>query len=299
MLTIPIRGAGVALVTPFDHNGNVDYPSLKRVTEFTISKGIDFLVALGTTAETPTLDKDEKLEIVRVILETNNGRKPVVLGIGGNDTHAVVKQIGEQSFTGIDYLLNVAPYYNKPNQTGLYKHFEAIADSSPVPVILYNVPGRTGSNISADTTLRLAHDKKNIIATKEASGNFDQIMAILRDRPKGFAVLSGDDALTLPTLSLGAEGVISVIANACPGRMSKMVGAMKEGKLGAAQKLHYEMLELIQMIFAEGSPAGIKAALRHMNLCDDNVRLPLTPVSEALSIRIRDYLKTNLSGYPL
>ncbi|MFA5815220.1 MAG: 4-hydroxy-tetrahydrodipicolinate synthase [Bacteroidales bacterium] len=299
MQTTPIRGAGVALVTPFDYNGNVDYPALKRVTEFTISKGIDFLVALGTTAETPTLDKDEKLEIVRVILETNNGRKPVVLGIGGNDTRAVVKQIGEQSFKGIDYLLNVAPYYNKPNQSGLYKHFEAIADCSPVPVILYNVPGRTGSNISADTTLRLARDKKNIIATKEASGNFDQIMAILRDRPKGFAVLSGDDALTLPTLSLGAEGVISVVANACPDRMSQMISAMEERNIGEAQKLHYEMLELIQLIFAEGSPAGIKAALHHMGICDENVRLPLTPVSEALSIRIRDYLKTNLSGHSL
>lgn len=296
MLTTPIRGAGVALVTPFALNGNVDYPALKRVTEYTISRGIDFLVALGTTAETPTLDKDEKLEIVRIILETNNGRKPVVLGIGGNDTRAVVKQIGDQSFKGIDYLLNVAPYYNKPNQTGLYKHFEAIADCSPVPVILYNVPGRTGSNISADTTLRLARDNKNIIAIKEASGNFDQIMAILRDRPKGFAVLSGDDALTLPTISLGAEGVISVVANACPDRMSLMISAMDEGNLGEAQKLHYELLELIQLIFAEGSPAGIKAALHHMGICDQNLRLPLTPVSEALSIRIRDYLKTNLSG---
>lgn len=299
MLNTPIRGAGVALVTPFTNNGSVDYPALKRVTEYTISKGIDFLVALGTTAETPTLDVDEKLEIVRVILETNNGRKPVVLGIGGNDTRAVAKQIGEQSFKGIDYLLNVAPYYNKPNQTGLYKHFEAIADCSPVPVILYNVPGRTGSNISADTTLRLAHDKKNIIATKEASGNFDQIMAILRDRPKGFAVLSGDDALTLPILSLGAEGVISVVANACPDRMSLMISAMDERNLGKAQKLHYEMLELIQMIFAEGSPAGIKAALHHIGICDENLRLPLTPVTEALSFRIRDYLKTNLSSHTL
>lgn len=292
MLNIPIRGAGVALVTPFDQNGHVDYPALKRVTEFTISKGIDFLVALGTTAETPTLDKDEKPEIVRVILDTNNGRKPVVLGIGGNDTRAVVKQIQEQSFSGISYLLNVAPYYNKPNQSGLYKHFEAVADCSPVPVILYNVPGRTGSNITSDTTLRLAGDKKNIIAIKEASGNFEQIMIILRDRPDGFAVLSGDDALTLPALALGAEGVISVIANACPDLMSKMVSAMAERNLEQAQKLHYEMLELVQLIFAEGSPAGIKSALKHLGICDENVRLPLTPVSEPLSLRIRDYLKT-------
>jgi 4-hydroxy-tetrahydrodipicolinate synthase len=291
MLTTPIRGAGVALVTPFSNDGSVDYPALKKVTEFTISKGIDFLVVLGTTAETPTLDKEEKNEIIRTILETNNGRKPVVLGIGGNDTRAVVKQIGEQSFKGIQYLLNVSPYYNKPNQIGLYKHFEAVADASPVPVILYNVPGRTGSNISADTTLRLAQDKKNVIATKEASGNFEQIMVILRDRPKGFAVFSGDDALTLPTLALGAEGVISVIANSCPDRMSQMVKLMDEARLTDARKLHYEMLELIQYIFAEGSPAGIKSVLKHMGLCNDIVRLPLTPVSETLSLRIRDYLK--------
>jgi len=237
------------------------------------------------------LDKDEKHEVVRTILETNNGRKPVVLGIGGSDTRAVVKQIGEQSFKGINYLLNVAPYYNKPNQTGLYKHFEAVADSSPVPVIIYNVPGRTGCNISADTTLKLAQEKSNIIATKEASGNFDQIMVILRDRPKGFAVLSGDDGITLPTLALGAEGVISVIANACPDRMAHMVMMMKEANLIQARKLHYELLELVQMIFAEGSPAGIKAALKHMGLCNDIVRLPLTPVSEALNQRIREYLK--------
>ncbi len=291
MLTTPIRGAGVALVTPFDSNGNVDYPALKRVTEFTVSKGIDFLVVLGTTAETPTLDKNEKLEIVRLILETNNGRKPVVLGIGGNDTRAVVRLIEEQSFNGISYLLNVTPYYNKPTQAGLYRHYEAIAGASPVPVILYNVPGRTGCNISADTTLRLAADFKNIVATKEASGNFDQIMAILRDRPKGFKVLSGDDALTLPMIALGAEGVISVVANACPDRMSSMVAAMDRNDPELARKLHYEMLELIQLIFAEGSPAGIKSALKNMGICEDYVRLPLTPVSGALSSRIGDYLK--------
>ena len=292
MLNSPIRGAGVALVTPFDQNGNIDFPALVRVTEHTISKGIDFLVVLGTTAETPTLDSGEKQEIIKVILDTNQGRKPVVLGIGGNDTRAVVRLISEQSFEGIDFLLNVAPYYNKPNQTGLYRHFEAIAECSPVPVILYNVPGRTGSNISADTTLRLAGAYKNIVATKEASGNFDQIIVILRDRPKGFAVLSGDDALTLPTLALGAEGVISVVANACPDRMSQMVKLMDERNISGAQKLHYEMLELIHLIFAEGSPAGVKSALKHMGICGDEVRLPLTPVSDALSTRIRDYVST-------
>jgi 4-hydroxy-tetrahydrodipicolinate synthase len=292
MSMTPIRGAGVALVTPFTHDGSIDYPALRRVTEFTVSQGIDFLVALGTTAETPTLEAGEKQEVVRVILETNNGRKPVVLGIGGNDTRAVVRQIGEQSFDGISYLLNVAPYYNKPNQNGLYRHFEAIADSSPVPVIIYNVPGRTGSNISADTTLRLASGHPNIIATKEASGNFEQIMTILRDRPEGFSVLSGDDALTLPAMALGADGVISVIANACPARMTRMVSAMAEGRQDEARKLHYSMLELIGLIFAEGSPAGIKSALKQLGLCEEHVRLPLTPVSEALGIRIGDQVKS-------
>ncbi len=291
MNTTPLRGAGVALVTPFLNDGNIDFPALKRVTEFTISKGIDFLVVLGTTAETPTLEKEEKQEVIRTILEVSSGRLPIVLGIGGNDTRAVVKQIGEQSFQGIDYLLNVAPYYNKPNQNGLYKHFEAVADASPVPVIIYNVPGRTGSNISADTTLRLANDHKNIIATKEASGNLDQIMAILRDRPKGFAVFSGDDALTLPIIALGAEGVISVIANACPGQMTKMVSLIADANMVEARKLHYAMLELVQLIFAEGSPAGIKAALKNMGLCGDTLRLPLVPVSSGLEQKIIESLK--------
>jgi 4-hydroxy-tetrahydrodipicolinate synthase len=292
MLINPIRGAGVALVTPFTIDGSIDFPALRNITEHTISKGIDFLVVLGTTAETATLEKDEKQDIIQTILEVNKGRKPVVLGIGGNDTRAVVRQIGEQSFSGINFLLNVAPYYNKPNQTGLYRHFEAVAETSPVPVIIYNVPGRTGSNISADTTLKLAIEKPNIIATKEASGNFDQIMAILRDRPKGFAVFSGDDALTLPILALGAEGVISVIANACPDRMSQMVHFFSEARIDEAQKLHYEMLELVRLIFSEGSPAGIKSALKHMSLCDDGVRLPLTSVSETLSLQIQEYLNT-------
>jgi 4-hydroxy-tetrahydrodipicolinate synthase len=287
-----LKGAGVALVTPFSNDGAVDYESLRRVTGFTISGGIDFLVALGTTAETPTLSKEEKKKVTSVILEVNNGRKPVVLGMGGNDTGNLIKQIGEQSFEGIDYLLTVAPYYNKPNQEGLFRHFSAIAGSSPVPVILYNVPGRTGSNISSETTLRLAHKYPNIVAIKEASGNLDQIMAILRDRPHGFAMFSGDDALTLPMIVLGAEGVISVVANATPDRMTRMVANAREGKMAEARKLHYEMLELIHLLFAEGSPAGIKSALRHLGLCGDHVRLPLARVSETLDQKIGDYLKT-------
>jgi len=211
----------------------------------------------------------------------------VVLGVGGNDTASVIKQLQNQSFTGIDGILTVAPYYNKPNQTGLLRHFEAIGTVSPLPVIIYNVPGRTGSNISADTTLRLASDVPNIVAIKEASGNLEQIMVILRDRPSGFSVLSGDDSLTLPLLSLGAEGVISVIANLLPGQMSKMAEMAAEGNIAGARRIHYEILEISTLIFAESSPAGIKSALKHLGFCGDSLRLPLVPVSSALSEKIR------------
>ncbi len=291
MISDKIRGAGVALVTPFRANGAIDYPALKRVTEHTIVNGIDFLVALGTTAETPALDKDEKARVVETVLETNNGRVPVVLGTGGNDTKALIRQIQEQSYNGIDAILSVAPYYNKPNQLGLFRHFEAIAQESPVPVIIYNVPGRTGSNISAETTIRLAFENSNIIATKEASGNFDQIMSIIRDKPEGFIVLSGDDALTLPMVALGAEGVISVIANYYPDRMSKLVKFMLKGDVQPARDIQYEILELIQLIFAEGSPAGIKAVLNHRGLAETYVRLPLVPVSDQLYEKIGTFLQ--------
>lgn len=281
------QGAGVALVTPFTPAGEVDYPSLQRVTRHTIDNGIDFLVVLGTTAETPTLSHEEKEKVTQTILEVNAGRKPVVLGIGGNDTASVIKQLQDQSLAGIDAILTVAPYYNKPNQTGLLRHFEAIGTVSPLPVIIYNVPGRTGSNISADTTLRLASDVPNIVAIKEASGNLEQIMVILRDRPSGFTVLSGDDSLTLALLGLGAEGVISVIANLFPGQMSKMVRLATESNMEGARRIHYELLEINTLIFAEGSPAGIKSALKQKGLCGDSLRLPLVPVSWALSEKIR------------
>lgn len=290
MFSDKIRGAGVALVTPFRENGTVDYQSLRKVTDYTICNGADFLVALGTTAETPTLDRDEKEKIIETILECNQGRVPVILGIGGNDTKTVLKQIQELSFTGIDGILSVAPYYNKPNQLGLFRHFEAIANESPVPVIIYNVPGRTGSNISAETTVKLAFENQNIIATKEASGNLEQIMSIIRDKPEGFMVISGDDALTLPLVALGAEGVISVIANYCPGKMSRIVKLTLAGKIEEARKIHFEILELIQLIFIEGSPAGIKGVLNQIGLTSPFVRLPLTPVSEHLSKRLAEQL---------
>jgi len=285
------QGAGVALVTPFNAQGEVDYQALKKVAAHTIDNKIDFLVVLGTTAETPTLSREEKDQVVLTILGVNAGRKPVVLGIGGNDTAAVIRQMREQSFDGIDAILTVAPYYNKPNQTGLLRHFEAIATVSPLPVIIYNVPGRTGSNISADTTLRLANDVPNIIATKEASGNLEQIMTILRDKPEGFMVLSGDDSLTLPMMSLGAEGVISVAANAVPEKMHEMCRLAMEGNFEAARRIHNQLLELMGLIFAEGSPAGIKAALNATGICGESVRLPLVPVSSVLKDRIALSLK--------
>jgi 4-hydroxy-tetrahydrodipicolinate synthase len=281
------QGAGVALVTPFTTEGEVDYTGLERVTSNVIDKGIDFLVVLGTTAETPTLSQDEKNKVIETILAVNAGRKPVVLGVGGNDTASVINQIKNNTFSGIDAILSVAPYYNKPNQTGLLRHFEAIATMSPLPVIIYNVPGRTGSNISAETTLKLANEVPNIIATKEASGNLDQIMAIIREKPDGFMLLSGDDSLTLPMISLGAEGVISVVSNICPAQMSKLCKLALEGNFEAARRLHYDILELTGLVFAEGSPAGVKAALSIAGLCGESVRLPLVPVSGPLKEKIR------------
>ncbi len=290
MSDIRFRGAGVALVTPFTSAGEVDYPALERVTLHTINQGIDFLVVLGTTAETPTLTTEEKDRIIQTILRVNSGRKPVVLGIGGNDTAAVIRQVRALPISGIDGILTVAPYYNKPNQTGLLRHFEAIGSISPLPVIIYNVPGRTGCSISADTTLKLASDVPKIIATKEASGNLEQIMVILRDRPEGFIVLSGDDSLTLPLMSLGAEGVISVAANLWPDKMSQMVHLALEGQIAKARTLHFEMMELMSLIFAEGSPSGIKAALNAAGICGNSLRLPLVPVSAALQEKIESCL---------
>ncbi|MFO7617681.1 MAG: 4-hydroxy-tetrahydrodipicolinate synthase [Bacteroidales bacterium] len=285
------RGTGVALVTPFRANGSIDFPALKRVVEHIVSGGADFLVALGTTAETPTLSSDEKKSVVETILEVNGGRLPVVLGVGGNDTAALLRQLSVLPDAGIDAILSVAPYYNKPNQAGLFRHFEAVAGQSPLPVIIYNVPSRTGSNISAETTLKLAFEFPNIIATKEASGNFDQISAILKGRPEGFLVLSGDDSLTLPLMSLGVDGVISVIANLLPEKMSRMVALMNQHDLAGARRLHFELLDLMNLIFKEGSPAGIKSALRCQGLAEPWVRLPLVSVSDQLDQEIRSALE--------
>jgi len=273
------------LVTPFNEDKSVDFESLKRIVNHVIDNGADFLVALGTTSEAPTLTAEEKKQVVDTILKTNNGRLPVLLGMGGNNTQAVLDAIKAQDFTGIQGILSVVPYYNKPNQRGMKAHFEAIADASPVPVILYNVPGRVGVNLQAATCVELAKHP-NIVAVKEASGNLQQIMEILRDKPADFDVLSGDDGITQPLMALGAQGVISVAANAYTKPFSRMMQAMKEGRTDEALTLHYAMLRMNQLIFADGNPAGIKCLMSHIGLCKNILRLPLVPVNEKVEEEI-------------
>ena len=279
------KGTGIALVTPFNEDKSVDFESLKRIVNHVIDNGADFLVALGTTSEAPTLTAEEKKQVVDTILRTNNGRLPVLLGMGGNNTQAVLDAIKAQDFTGIQGILSVVPYYNKPNQRGMKAHFEAIADTSPVPVILYNVPGRVGVNLQAATCVELAKHP-NIVAVKEASGNLQQIMEILRDKPTDFDVLSGDDGITQPLMALGAQGVISVAANAYTKPFCRMMRAMKEGRTDEALTLHYAMLRMNQLIFADGNPAGIKCLMSHIGLCKNILRLPLVPVNEKVKEEI-------------
>lgn len=273
------KGTGIALITPFNDDKSVDFVALERIVNHVINGGADFLVALGTTSEAPTLTAEEKKQVVNAILKANAKRLPVLLGMGGNNTQNVIDQIKAQDFTGIDGILSVVPYYNKPNQRGMKAHFEAIADASPVPVILYNVPGRVGVNLQASTSVELAQHP-NIVAVKEASGNLQQIMEILRDKPVDFDVLSGDDGITQPLMALGAQGVISVAANAYTKPFAKMMNAMKEGQTEVALKLHYSMLRMNQLIFADGNPAGIKCLMSLMGLCKNVLRLPLVPASE-------------------
>ncbi len=274
-------GTGVAIVTPFRPDSSIDFKSLEKVVEHLINNKVNYLVVLGTTGESVTLNKEEKRAVVDFILEINQNRVPVVVGIGGNNTHEVINQLRSNSFDGIDAILSVAPYYNKPNQEGLFQHYRTIAAASPVPVILYNVPGRTSVNLSADTTLELAHKSNNIIAIKEASGNLDQIIKIVRNKPEGFQVISGDDVLTLPIIAIGGTGVISVLGNAFPAEVSKMVSLSLNSKFEDARKIHFQFTELIDLLFTDGNPAGIKAVLNVMDLISNALRLPLTPVQTA------------------
>ena len=274
-------GTGVALVTPF-RKETVDFTKLESLIEHIIASGVDYIVALGTTSEAATMTDSERAAVQEFIVETVAGRLPIMLGLGGNNTLNITDTIAHTSFEGISGILSVTPYYNKPNQRGLMHHYRDIAEVSPVPVIMYNVPGRTGVNLTAETTLALAHDCPNIIGIKEASGNLQQVMEILRQRPSGFRVISGDDALTLPMLALGADGVISVMANALPKEMSDMVRFAMKGDLKKALPLHYRMLPLMNAIFEEGNPTGIKALLEIQGSITNILRLPLVKASKTL-----------------
>jgi 4-hydroxy-tetrahydrodipicolinate synthase len=279
-------GTGVAIVTPFRNDGSIDFKSLGKLLEHLIRNGVNYIVPLGTTGESVTLSKDEKKAVINFVTDTVNCRVPVVVGIGGNNTQEILDSITQFDFANVDGLLSVSPYYNKPSQQGIYAHFKVIAEVSPVPVIIYNVPGRTGSNITADTTLKLASEVKNIVAIKEASGNMAQVMQIIRDAPKDFHVISGDDLLTLPMMAMGAKGVISVIANGCPKQFSDMVSLALQGHFDKAAAIHYKLLDLMIALFEEGSPSGIKCALESIKIAQHNVRLPLVPVSDTLRKRI-------------
>jgi len=284
-------GTGVAIVTPFRNDGSIDFKAMGKLLEHLVKNGVDYVVPLGTTGESVTLSKDEKKAVVNFVTDTINCRIPVMVGIGGNNTQEVVDAVSQFDFNNIDGLLSVSPYYNKPSQQGIYAHFKAIAEISPVPVFMYNVPGRTGSNITAETTVKLAKEVKNIAGIKEASGNMSQIMHILRDKPKDFMVISGDDLFTLPMLAMGASGVISVVANACPKQFSDMVNFGLQGSFSKAAAIHFKLLGLMVALFEEGSPSGVKYALESIKIAQHIVRMPLVPVSDGLKKRIEGLMK--------
>lgn len=282
-----LTGLGVAMITPFKKDLTIDTEALKKLTNHLVENGADYLVVMGTTGETPALDKEDKKLVLDTILSTNAGRKPIVLGMGGNNTHELCLQLDRMETAGISAILSVAPYYNKPTQNGMFEHYKAVSEHSKLPIILYNVPGRTGSNMSADTTLRIAYDCRNVIGIKEASGNMEQVMAIIKDRRKDFLVISGDDAITLPLIASGADGVISVVGNAFPAEFGGMVHHAMRGEFNEARALHYRLLEITQLMFVEGNPAGVKEVLSQLHICEHYLRLPLVPVSQTTSERMR------------
>jgi len=288
MRHVDLKGMGVALVTPFQTNGEVDYPALSRVLDFQLQNDTDYLVVLGTTAETPALTVSEQKEITRFVIDKVNNRIPIVLGISGNSTKSVVERLKTENLDGVDAILSVVPYYNKPSQEGIYQHFKAIAQATALPLVLYNVPGRTVTNMTAETTLRLAHEFDNVIAVKEASGNFAQIGAIIKAKPVDFQVISGDDGTTLPMLSIGGDGVISVIGNAFPKEFTRMVHLALSGDYAGALTIHQRFLELFDLLFVDGSPAGVKSALHIMGYIENELRLPLVPARVATYEKIRN-----------
>ncbi len=283
---VSFKGVGVALVTPFRENGSVDYNGLQKLVEYQVNNGTDYLVVQGTTGESATLNSDEKIAVLDYIAEINAKRLPIVLGIGGNNTLSVAKQLENLDASNVDGILSVSPYYNKPSQRGIIEHYSVIAQATDLPIILYNVPGRTSSNVLAETTLEIASNVKNIVAVKEASGNLEQIMSIVKNKPNGFLVLSGDDALTLPHLAIGGDGVISVVANAFPKRFSTLVHAALEGNMQLAKEKHYELIDVIKYLFADGNPGGVKHVLSLLNICEDHLRLPLVKINESTAQKL-------------
>ena len=286
------RGLGIALITPFTENGAVDYDAMKRIVEYQLSNGADFLCILATTGETPCLSAEEKETIKQLVVDVNQGRVPILMGCGGNNTRAVVEELKNANWKGIDGVLSVCPYYNKPSQEGLYQHFKAIAEASPLPVVLYNVPGRTGVNLKAETTIRLARDCENVVAIKEASGNITQMDDIIKNKPANFDVISGDDGITFPLITLGAVGVISVIGNALPAEFSRMVRLALKGEYAQALHIHHKFTELFKLLFVDGNPAGVKAMLHAMGVVENELRLPLVPTTlvtmEKISTIVRE-----------
>lgn len=290
----PFTGSGVALVTPFNEDLSIDFEALRKLVRYQIDNGTDFLVVQGTTGESPNLSWEEKLSVLKTVQEENNGELKIVFGIGGNNTAEIGKTLNSLETTGVDGILSVSPYYNKPTQNGIVAHYKYIASFTDLPIILYNVPGRTGSNVSAETTLELAQID-NIVAMKEASGDFAQIMEIIHRRPEGFGVLSGDDAITMPMIAAGADGVISVVANAYPKRFAQMVHASLQGNLDTAREAHYDLLAVTHMLFEEGNPGGVKAALAKTGIMKPTMRLPLYPISSNLQQRIESETERILS----
>ena len=286
------KGLGVALVTPFTIEGEVDYKALKRLVEYLIQNGADFLCILATTGETPCLSSDEKNQIKQLVIDVNRGRVPILIGCGGNNTRAVVEELKTTDWTGIDGILSVCPYYNKPSQEGLYQHFKAIAEASPLPVVLYNVPGRTGINMKSETTVRLANDCENIVAIKEASGSLEQVDEIIKNKPERFGVISGDDALTFSMVASGAAGSISVIGNALPREVSRMIRLEFKGEYEVARTIHHRFTELYSLLFVDGNPAGVKALLHEMGFIENVLRLPLVPTRITTLQKMTEILKT-------
>ncbi len=285
-------GTGVALVTPFKKDFSVDVESLKKIVNYQIDNGIDYLVILGTTAENATLDQDEKELVIQTVIAANNSRLPMVLGVGGNNTHKVVQELKTRDLSEFVAILSVSPYYNKPTQEGIYQHFKAISEASPIPVILYNVPGRTSSNMLPSTVIRLATEFKNVVAIKEAAGDIVQAMKLIEKKPKDFLVISGDDMITLPMILAGGSGVISVIGEGFPQQFSDMVRLGLNKKVDEAYKIHYQLAESIDMIFEQGNPAGVKEIHKILGLSENTVRLPLVNVNEDLALRINNFVKT-------